>query len=252
MSPHPFLDARPPLAFAHRGDQEAAPENTMAAFASAAALGFRYLETDLRATRDGELILFHDAALERMFGRPGRIEEMEWREVAALRIGGAHAVPRLLEALEAFPAARFNLDAKSDAAAASLPQVLARARAFDRVCVGSFDDRRLARLRAACGPKLCTSMAMREVGAMRLRSWFLPWPKPAGLCLQVPTAWRGIPIIDRRFLAHCARAGLPVHVWTVNEESEMHRLLDLGVGGLMTDHPRVLKRVLEERGQWHS
>jgi glycerophosphoryl diester phosphodiesterase len=252
MPAHPFFDAPAPFAFAHRGDQQAAPENTLAAFASAVALGFRYLETDLRATQDGELLIFHDATLARMAARPEPIESLTWAAVSQIRIGGAHGVPRLVEALEAFPEARFNLDAKSDAAAALLPRVLARMNAWDRVCVGSFDDRRLRRLRAACGPKLCTSMAMRETAAVRFRSWFLPWPKPAGACLQVPLRWHRIPIVDRRFLAHCRRDGLPVHVWTVNEVAEMHRLLDLGVDGLMTDHPRVLKRVLEERGQWHS
>jgi glycerophosphoryl diester phosphodiesterase len=250
-SPHPFLRHPAPLAFAHRGDQEAAPENTMAAFASAVGQGFGVIETDLRASEDGVVFIFHDPTLDRMVGRPGMIESLGRAEIAKLKIRGAHHVPRLAEALEAFPNTRFNLDCKSDAAATLLPQVLARADAWDRVCVGSFDDRRLARLRGACGPKLCTSTAMKEVARVRFRSWFLPLPLPPGDCLQVPRRWRTIPIVDERFLATCHRNGLPVHVWTVNEESEMRRLLDLGVDGLMTDHPRVLKRVLEERGQWH-
>lgn len=250
-TPHPFLAHPAPLAFAHRGDQEAAPENTMAAFASAVGHGFGLIETDLRASADGALLIFHDPRLDRMVGQSGVIETLTRAEIAKLKIRGAHHVPLLAEALEAFPNTRFNLDCKSDAAAALLASVLARADAWDRVCVGSFDDRRLARLRAACGPKLCTSMAMKEVARVRFRSWFLPVPLPAGDCLQVPRRWRNIPIVDERFLATARRHGLPVHVWTVNEESEMHRLLDLGVDGLMTDHPRVLKRVLEERGRWH-
>jgi glycerophosphoryl diester phosphodiesterase len=248
---HPFLEARAPLAFAHRGDQEAAPENTMAAFAAAAALGFGVIETDLRASRDGALLIFHDLALDRLCARPGLIERLDRREVAGLRIAGSHTVPLLADALEAFPHIRFNLDCKSDAAAAQLPALLERMQAWDRVCVGSFDDRRLRRLRTVCGPRLCTSMAMGEVARLRLRSWFLPLPLSPGLCVQVPPAWRGLPILDPLFLAACRRNGLPVHVWTVNEERDMHRLLDLGVDGLMTDHPRVLRRVLEERGQWH-
>lgn len=247
---HPFLNHAAPLAFAHRGDQDAAPENTMAAFASAVAHGFGVIETDLRASRDDALHIFHDATLDRMCGRAGLIETLACDEIARLKIRGAHHVPRLAEALEAFPNTRFNLDCKSDAAAALLPNVLAQAKAWDRVCVGSFDDRRLATLRTLCGPKLCTSMAMKEVARVRFRSWFLPVPIPPGDCLQVPLRWRDISIVDARFIATCHRHGLPVHVWTVNEEEEMHRLLDLGVDGLMTDHPRVLRRVLQERGQW--
>jgi glycerophosphoryl diester phosphodiesterase len=68
-------------------------------------------------------------------------------------------------------------------------------------------------------------------------------------CLQVPQRW-GLFRIDHRFVNAAHRAGLPVHVWTIDDEAEMEMLLDLGVDGIMTDRPRILKRVMEARGLW--
>jgi glycerophosphoryl diester phosphodiesterase len=70
-------------------------------------------------------------------------------------------------------------------------------------------------------------------------------------CVQVPLRTRGITIVDERFVraAHCR--GLPVHVWTIDDPAEMNRLLDLGVDGIMTDQPEVLRTVLQSRGSWH-
>ena len=246
----PFLDHPRPHAFAHRGGDEAAAENTMEAFEHAVRLGYVFLETDIHATRDGKLVAFHDETLDRLAGRPERVEQLTAEEVRGLCIDGRYSVPFLDDLLAAWPEARVNIDPKSDRAAALLPDALTRCDAIDRVCVGSFSGRRLDRLRRQMGPRLCTSMGPWDV----LRLWSAAKGLPVGgfaaACAQVSPTHRGLTVVYPGFLAEAHRRTLPVHVWTINDTAEMTRLLDLGVDGLMSDRPSVLKQVLQERGQW--
>ena len=158
-----YLDTEYPIAFAHRGGAGDHPENTMPAFSAAVALGYRYLETDVHVTRDGVLVAFHDERLDRVTDRTGSIAALQWSEVRAARVDGREPILRLDELLDAFPDARFNIDAKHDACVDPLVATIARLGARDRVCVGSFSDVRLARLRRLAGPGLCTSAGPREV-----------------------------------------------------------------------------------------
>lgn len=222
----------------------------MAAFRRAYDEGFRYLETDVHATADGELVAFHDLSLGRVTDRQGQIAALAWSEVRRARIGGTEPIPLMADLLEQFPDARFNIDAKTDAAVGPLADLIRRTGAKDRVCLGSFSDRRLASLRAVAGPRVATSMGPREVfrlsRAARLRR---PFTSPA-VAAQVPVAFSRAKIVTPAFLATAHRAGIEVHVWTIDDESEMRRLLDLGVDGLMSDRPDRLRRVLSERGAW--
>src|SRR6478672_5816563 len=135
----------------------------MAAFQRAFDEGYRYLETDVRLTADGMLIAFHDARLDRVTDRQGLVGALPWRDVRQARIGGTEPIPLMADLLEAFPTAFFNIDAKSDAAAAPLVDLVMKSGSAARVCLGSFSDRRLAVIRAACGPEVATSMGSREI-----------------------------------------------------------------------------------------
>ncbi len=246
----PFLDHPLPIAFAHRGGDEAAAENTMEAFEHAIGLGYVFLETDVHATRDGRLVAFHDDTLDRLAGRPERVEQLTAEEIAALRISGRYRVPLLEDLLAAWPEARLNIDPKSDRAAELLPSALTRTGAIDRVCVGSFSGSRLVRLRRRMGPRLCTSMGPWDVWRLWTAAKGMPiGPFTAG-CAQVSPTHRGLTIVEPAFVSEAHRRNLQVHVWTINDRAEMSRLLDLGVDGLMSDRPTLLKQVLQERGQW--
>ncbi|GIE93234.1 glycerophosphodiester phosphodiesterase [Paractinoplanes rishiriensis] len=252
MSRFAYLDAPTPLAFAHRGGAAEGDENTAEAFGRAVKLGFRYVETDVHATADDVPVVFHDDSLARLTGQAGRIGALRWTDLATVRVGGAAAIPRLDEVLDAWPDIRFNIDVKADPGAAPTVDAIRRAGASGRVLLASFSDARLARLRRLAGPDVATSMGMRAVTALRLSSLArtpLRLP-PSAVAAQVPPRHGRFRVVDRAFLARAHRLGLQVHVWTIDDPAEMHRLLDLGVDGIMTDRTDVLRDVYLSRGIW--
>lgn len=263
---HPFLVWEGPLAFAHRGGAIEDPENTIPAFAGAVALGYTYVETDAHVSSDGVVFAFHDEALDRTTDRGGLIGALTAVEIEAADAGHTFTadggdsfpwrgrglrVPRLATLLETWPQVRVNIDAKSDAVVGPLIDLLRRMDGLDRVCVGSFSDRRVARARCLAGPALCTSMGPRAVGAARLASLAVGrMPRMGADALQIPVRGGGVTLAEPRLVRAAHRAGLHVHVWTIDAEAEMEHLLDIGVDGIMTDRPAALRAVLERRGQW--
>ena len=246
----PYLDAPLPLAFAHRGGAAAGDENTADAFGRAITLGFRYVETDVQATADGVAVIFHDADLARMAGQRTRVDALRWADLQTVRIGGAAAVPRLDEVLDAWPQVRFNVDVKADNAVTPTLATLGRTAARDRVLLASFSDRRIALLRREGGPAVATSMATREVARLRVGAYRRP--RPNVVAAQVPLRYGPLRVVDPRFIARAHRLGLQVHVWTIDDPAAIHGLLDLGVDGIMTDQPEVLREVYLSRGVWRT
>ena len=218
--------------------------------------GFVYLETDVHLSADGVVVATHDEDLARVADVDGLIADMAWADIRAARLGGTEPIPTFEELLEAFPDQKFNIDPKSDEVTDALVEILVRRDALERVCIGAFSDDRLVRIRGRLGRDVCTSAGPREIAALvaaarlpgsarrRLRS------QPAYDCVQVPVRHRRVEIVTRRFVDAAHARGVQVHVWTIDEPAEMHRLLDLGVDGIMTDRPTVLRGVLESRGTW--
>ncbi|GIJ45605.1 glycerophosphoryl diester phosphodiesterase [Virgisporangium aliadipatigenens] len=251
---HPYLDAPRPIAFAHRGGAAVGDENTPAAFARAISAGYRYVETDVHATSDGVVVVFHDKTLHRMLGRPGRVRDVSWADLRSVRDGGATVVPRLDEVLEEWPNVRFNIDVKADPAVGPTVDLVRRAGVEKRVLLASFSDRRLARIRKEFGPELATSMGKREVARLWLAARLRRPPRiPAGVvAAQVPWRQGRITVVDEAFVSMAHRLGLQVHVWTIDDPRAMHHLLDLGVDGIMTDRIEILREVYTARGAWFS
>jgi glycerophosphoryl diester phosphodiesterase len=248
-----FLDGPGPVAMAHRGGAIEHLENTLPAFQACVDMGYRYIETDVRVTADGVLVVFHDPTLERVTDRSGRIESLTWTEVSTARIGGREPILRLEDLLGAWPDVRFNLDIKAAGVLAPLVRTVRRLKIADRICLGSFSDARIAAARRLFGPSVCTALGPRGVAALRLSSYS---PRAAGLVriqagvAQVPLQLGGRALVDERFLAAAHARDLQVHVWTVDTEEETTTMLDLGVDGVMTDRPAMLRELLEKRGQW--
>ncbi|MFR0353937.1 glycerophosphodiester phosphodiesterase [Streptomyces sediminimaris] len=248
---HPYLDHPGPIAFAHRGGAADGLENTALQFRRAVEAGYRYLETDVHTTADGRLVAFHDATLDRVTDGAGRIADLPWRTVSRARVAGREPVPLFEELLETFPEVRWNVDLKAETSLHPFLDLVERTRAWDRVCVGSFSEARVMRAQRLAGPRLATSYGTRGVLNLRLRSWGVPAAlRASAVAAQVPEWQSGIQVVDRRFVRTAHARGLQVHVWTINEPDRMHRLLDLGVDGIMTDHIDTLRKVMEERGVW--
>ncbi|WP_046468218.1 glycerophosphodiester phosphodiesterase [Allosalinactinospora lopnorensis] len=258
-----FLDSPAPIGLAHRGGWlidgsgrvRAELENTALAFEHAISLGYRYLETDTHATGDGVLLAFHDDTLDRTTDRRGRIAELPYAEVAKARVGGNEPVPLLEDLLGSWPQARFNIDIKADNAIGPLVRVLRRTGAWSRVCVGSFDQRRLDLARKAFDRPVASSCGPVDVTRLRFASFtpMLRWLIRSGVsCVQIPLQMHGFPVLSRDLLATAHRFGMPVHVWTINDPRVMERLLDAGADGIVTDNTTALRRLLIERGSWQD
>lgn len=248
---HPYLDHPGPIAFAHRGGAADGLENTLLQFRRAVAAGYRYIETDVHTTADGRLVAFHDATLDRVSDGGGRIADLPWAEVSRARVAGKEPIPLFEELLETFPEVRWNVDLKAESSLMPFLELVERTNAWDRICVGSFSEARVVRAQRLAGPRLATSYGTRGVLNLRLRSWGVPAAlRRSAVAAQVPEAQSGIQVVDHRFVRTAHARGLQVHVWTVNEAEHMHRLLDLGVDGIMTDHIDTLRKVMEDRGVW--
>lgn len=247
---HPYLDVGHPIAFAHRGGADVHPENTEAAFRHALDLGFTHVETDVHVTRDGVAVAFHDDRLERVTDAAGAIAELSWATVRRARVAGTEPILRLDELLESFPETHVNLDPKHAAAVGPLADTILRTASVERVMVGAFSDRRIAAVKAIVGDRLATSAGPRQTAMLFARARGVPGRVPRVEAVQVPVAMRGVTIVTSGFVTRMHEFGIQVHVWTINEPAEMTRLLDLGVDGIMTDRPAVLRQVLIDRGEW--
>ena len=265
VAEHPYFggDTRGrPLVIAHRGGAGLWPENTLHAFERAAALGADVIETDVRATADGELVLIHDETVNRTTDGSGRVRQLTLAELKRLDAGyrwspdGGQSfplrgrgltVPTLREVFAALPRTRFNIEPKQTAPslAAPLCRLIREHGMQTRVMVAAFRDTAVEQFRREC-PEVATSAGTAEVaGFLALqRSGLASSYGPRMQALQVPE-WAGsLRVLSEEFVASAHARNLRVHAWTVNAESDMRRLLALGVDGVMTDYPDRLLKVL--------
>jgi len=264
---HPYFDLPRPLSIAHRGCAGEAPENTLPAFERALAQGARVLESDIHLTRDGVAVLIHDPTVDRVTDRSGAVAELSAEALrrcdAGYRFsadGGRSypyrdrgvAIPSLEEAFQRFPDTRFNLDLKAAGSAlidATL-ELVAKYRREPITLLTSGEDEIMLALRDQLG-RLAHPVAQgaseRDVREF-LRCAAEGIDPPAGpMALQIPPTFAGQPLVSAPLIEFAHTREIQVHVWTINERAEMHRLLDLGVDGIITDFPGRLAEVIRER-----
>jgi glycerophosphoryl diester phosphodiesterase len=245
---------RGPLAIAHRGGAGLAAENTLDAFGRSYALGLRYLETDIRVTRDRDVVAFHDRTLHRVTGVRSNVSALDSRHLTTLPVLGREPIPTLREALLAFPQARFTVDVKEREALPRLVEVLIETGAAARVCLAGAWDSWLAHAVEQVGPDLTVAMGWRMLSrtltALRYGRHPRRLPTP-GSFAHVPLRLGRIAIFHDELVPRAHDLGVRIVVWTVNEPQTMHRLLDRGVDGIITDRPDLLREVLIARDQWH-
>jgi glycerophosphoryl diester phosphodiesterase len=240
-----FFASTRPLVFAHRGGMALGPENTLPTFDAGMSAGADGLELDVHLSADGAIVVHHDKTLERTTRGSGPVSAHTAAELSRL------GVPTLDDVLQRYRNARIIVEMKQDEAA--LGEALARAvraaGAVDRVCAAGFGPAAVAAVRRAL-PEMATSAHQLEVQRALRRTW-LCWPLRS--CewqgYQVPEIAGRIRVVSRRFVRYAHLAGLKVHVWTVDEEADMRRLLDWGVDGLISNKPRLAVAV---RDAWMS
>lgn len=263
-----IFDVGRPLIMAHRGDSQNTPENTMLALESAASIGVDVLESDVHLTQDDKLVLFHDEDLKRTTGVEGTIRSLTLNELRDIDFGytftadggtsfpfrgKGHSIVTLQEALERFPNTIFNLDIKDTfpSAPVELAKSISQMGRSDSVIVSSFHDIQIERFRKLM-PKVPTSAHPGEVrkfvlntklGLPRIRSDDIHYKSFA-----VPMKSGPLKVVTQKFVRKAHEYNLAVHVWTINDSPTMNKLLDLGVDGIFTDNPKLLKEVLQTRG----
>ena len=230
--------------FAHRGLHIDVPENTASAFRAAVEAGVSFIETDVVGSKDGVAMISHDTTLDRVSDLTGRVNSLTAAELAGVDLGGEGFIS-LAEALEQFPDVRFNIDVKDTAAIEGVVSAVHDAGALDRVLLTSFSA---ARRRAVTKrmPTVASSASATEFLALStaIRLGFTP-PLPLIHALQIPEKANGMTFVTEELVDRYHRAGLEVHVWTVNDEATMRRLLALGVDGIVTDRADVALGVVD-------
>jgi glycerophosphoryl diester phosphodiesterase len=245
-----YADRPGPLAIAHRGGAGLAAENTLEAFRRSYALGVRFLETDVRLSSDGRLVAFHDARLARVTAARGLVRAQPLAALTSLPVRGGGRVVALDDVIAAFPDACLTIDVKHPAVIEPLARLLHSTDFARRVCVAAARGSWLRRLRELAGPELCTALSWRalaRLAAPRSRGRY----GDAGFA-HVPLQLGRVPVFRDDLVLRAHDAGVRVIVWTVNEPDTMHRLLDNGVDGIISDRPDLLRDVLIARGQWHT
>jgi len=260
-----------PLVYAHRGGAKLRPENTLASFDNGLALGADGLELDVRLSRDGEVVVHHDATLDRTTDASGPVAGRTAAELAQVDAGyrfqardgdsppfpfrGASiGVPTLASVLERYPDVPLIIELKlaSSELARKTLELATAARALDRIAIGSFSGDALRAVRRLA-PEVRTGAGQEETRWALYRSW-VRWPlgQPRYREFQVPERSGTTTVVTRRFVEHAHRAGIAVKVWTVDEEADMHRLLDWGVDGLISDRPDIAAAVVSARASQRS
>lgn len=218
------------------------------------------VELDVHATRDGRVVVIHDATVDRTTDGSGRVDELDLAEVKALDAGHAFVdpdgeatfrgrgvrIPLLDDVLEALPRTRLNVEIKAAAAAAGTVRAIRAHGAETRVLVaaGVEADRRAAG--GYRGPRGASGEQLRRFWLAHRIPVVGALYTPRADALQVPPRWEGREVVTTLFVEAAHRRNLPVHVWTVDDPAEMRRLLDLGVDGIQSDRPDLLARVLTE------
>ncbi len=256
----PYLTLEHPLRLAHRGSRVLWPENTAEAFQGAIDLGYRYIETDVRITRDGVVVVFHDATLERTTNGAGAVDRWDLKDLQRLDAawwfdeasgyplrGTGVRIRTLDEVFATWPEAHFNIDLKGARMEWPVADVIKRHGREKSTLIGSFVGHRVAKFRRITRGSIAVAAGPGNVVAMLAASRLGRTARGPVAAYQIPFDNSALPL-DAKLVAAIHRGGAQVHAWTVNEAADMHRLLDLGVDGIVSDRPDTLNDVLRERG----
>ena len=208
-------------------------------------IGCKYIETDVQISLDGIPYIFHDETLTRILKKDIIFSSLHSSEIDRLSIFNNHPIPTLEKALNDFPEMFFQIDVKTDEVAIPALEIIKKCNAVDRVCIASFNSKRLNKVYKNC-PEVCLSMGPIEVFKLLLASFNLYNKDIRGDCLQVPIYQYGfIKIVTQRFVKFVQSRGLKISVWTINDPKTLKKRIDMKVDGIITDKPKLLMELLE-------
>lgn len=252
------------LVMAHRGGAGLWPENTMYAFEHAASLGIDVLEMDVHATSDGVPVVIHDATVERTTNGTGRVNAMTLSELKRLDAayrwttdggksfplrGRGITMPTLEEVFKAFPQTRLNIDIKQaqPSIVKSLCSLIRDYKMEEKVTIASFNSESLDEFRRECAGVATSASPSDLRSLMAMRAGSQTFNIPTSLrALQLPDYAIGRESLNPDFVGPVHARGLEIHIFTINSEADMRRLVALGVDGIITDYPDRLLAILNE------
>ena len=262
---YPFFSAPPPRIAGHRGAAGTMPENTLVSFRRGLEDGATFIELDVHASRDGEIVIIHDETVQRTTDGAGTVREMDLAELGRLDAGfrftpdGATypfrgrgiGVPTLREFFSEFPRTKATLEIKELSAPAieTLFDLVEEFGKAEEVLVAAEDDAMMDAARAVIrgrGLPVATGFSTGEIRAFLTPLWTGQEPPPdvPGQALQIPRRFQAVDLVTPASVDAAHRRGVEIHVWTVNEVDEMRELLELGVDGIITDYPARLRDLL--------
>ena len=249
MQQHEYFNANTPVVLAHRGGTTYT-ENTLEALKDCERAGVFSIETDVRTTKDNVAILFHDADLLRVAGLDKKISETHYSAIQNIELNGGGRVPTLVEALQALPLMRFNLDIKDEVSVQSAAAAIEVTQSHNRVLVSSFSEkRRIATLALLSKPVATSSSASIVITTWLIHVLRLPQrmiqKRLEGIgALQIPRSMYGIKLDSKSFIAKIRRTGTHLHYWTINNPQEMLELTKRGATGIVSDVPELAVQTL--------
>ena len=230
------------IGLSHRGNSKKFIENSFEAFNSVIQMGYKYIETDLRMTKDNEVIAFHDQDLKRLFNLDAQVKDLTFNEIAILFREKNCSLLTLEDALKKFPEIHFNIDLKVKEVIQDSIKVVENLNAFNRVCFASFHSSHTKKI-LQHNQNAIVSMGMKDVALFK----FFKFKNEKIKIIQIPLKWKGIKVLTRNLIQKADKSNLLVHVWTVNDRKTINYLIDLGVNGIVTDEPELLMKIMKER-----
>ena len=232
----------PFIGLSHRGNSKKFIENSFEAFNSVIQMGYKYIETDLRMTKDNEVIAFHDPDLKRLFNLDAQVKDLTFNEIAILFREKNCSLLTLEDALKKFPEIHFNVDLKVKEVIQDSIKVVENLNAFNRVCFASFHSSHTKKI-LQHNQNAIVSMGLKDVALFK----FFKFKNEKIKIIQIPLKWKGIKVLTRNLIQKVDKSNLLVHVWTVNDRKTINYLIDLGVNGIVTDEPELLMKIMKQR-----
>ena len=245
-----YINSTNIVPIAHRGASLLASENSFDSFRKALELGYRVIETDIHSSKDGTAYIFHDSTLERLTGENLKISDLKDVDIDSLRVNTSSIIPRLSNVFEEFPEGLFNLDAKTWESTMPIANTIKNMGCRSRVCIGSFNNKRIDAIIGELGVETCHSMGTSNVIKFYFGAQLRIGQEFTAQCIQLPIKQFGISLITEKLLRYARKLRIKTHFWTINSPATMQRLIELNVDGIMTDDCVLLKKIMEKQNKW--